>query len=342
MKKNPLVNLAVLLVSGALSIIISVFVINLIARRQNSLNARYYSNLDWEGKLINNIPSQSNMVYKNKVRGSDIEYTAKINSQGFRDYEYSIDKPADTLRIAVVGDSITYGAGVNLEDSYVKQLERLLNNRCSKKVEALNFGVAGASTINELELIQKKVLLYEPDILMLQMDPNDCDVIKQIKKVDPFLDKIILQLKKSDSDISRWLKCKLEFYKYYRYKKRLTLDDEYNNVVVPLQIIIDVCKEHNSMLVIISYDPVYRGQYYTKVLEFIEKEGIPLLDLSKTRFSKLSYKQRYVNPELDENGFPLDAHPNKYGCSVIAEEIYNFLEAIAGFRDRCFLVRSNE
>ena len=237
MKKNLLTNLIVLLVSSVITIIISIYILNLIARSDNSVNTQYYSNLDWEGRSINNVPFKSNMSYKNHVRATDIVYTVKINSQGFRDYEYSINKPANTLRIAVVGDSITYGAGVNLEDSYVKQLERLLNNRCSKKIEALNFGAAGASTINELELIQKKVLFYEPDILMLQMDPNDSNVIKQIKKVDPFLDKIILQLKKGNLDISRWLKCKLEFYKYYRYRKQLTLDDEYNNVVIPLKTI---------------------------------------------------------------------------------------------------------
>ena len=335
MKKNLVINIFLSAITIILGIAILVLVTQRIVRKQAPSISQYFTSLDWDDKPINDIPSKSNMVREKKARGTGRLFTVRINSQGFRDYEYEVDRLTNTIRIAAVGDSITFGEGVDLEDTYVKQLEEILNDYCSNKIEVLNFGASGASTINELELIQKKVLLYKPDILLLQMDPNDAQVIHQIRKVDPFLDKFIVNLKKSDLDIARWLKFKLEFYKYYKYRKSLTEEDEYNNVIVPLAEIIGICRENNIKLVVVSYDPVYRGSYYDKVLDFVRGQHLPLLDLSKTIFGRLPYRKKYVNGELDINGIPVDAHPSKYGGRVMAEVIRDFFKTIPEFINHC-------
>src|SRR3989344_7830887 len=51
----------------------------------------------------------------------------KINSEGLRDYEYRIKKPDNTFRIVVLGDSMVFGYGLDLEDTFPKFLERKLN-----------------------------------------------------------------------------------------------------------------------------------------------------------------------------------------------------------------------
>src|SRR5947209_20240288 len=55
-----------------------------------------------------------------------VDKPTHINSDGFRDREFSPAKPAGTQRIVCVGDSYTYGWGVDVRDSYPKQLERAL------------------------------------------------------------------------------------------------------------------------------------------------------------------------------------------------------------------------
>jgi hypothetical protein len=55
-----------------------------------------------------------------------------INSQGFRDKEFSLSKPTNTIRILAMGDSWTYGWYVNLNDTWPKKLENLLNERRNK------------------------------------------------------------------------------------------------------------------------------------------------------------------------------------------------------------------
>ena len=78
----------------------------------------------------------------------------QINSHGFRDRERAYDKPANTLRIAVFGNSWTEALQVPLEKTYTTVLEQkdLRGRGCfaPKQVEVLNFGVAGYSTAQEL------------------------------------------------------------------------------------------------------------------------------------------------------------------------------------------------
>jgi len=66
-------------------------------------------------------------------------YFIKINSDGFRGREYSVDKPSNTFRVIVLGDSFTFGQGFNLEDTFCYRLEKLLNeNHPEKNFEVLN------------------------------------------------------------------------------------------------------------------------------------------------------------------------------------------------------------
>jgi lysophospholipase L1-like esterase len=73
----------------------------------------------------------------------------RTNSQGMRDREYSQDKPPGTFRVALVGDSIGAGWGVNAEDRFEEILEELWNKRAGaisgRKVEFINCAVPGHS-----------------------------------------------------------------------------------------------------------------------------------------------------------------------------------------------------
>jgi len=102
-----------------------------------------------------------------EIRGVEI----KINAAGFRDKEYGPPESEKT-RIVCVGDSVTYGWMVALEDTYHKRLESLLNER-GYKAEVLGMGVPGYNTIQEYCLIREKALNFDPDLLLLQIVVND-------------------------------------------------------------------------------------------------------------------------------------------------------------------------
>ena len=95
----------------------------------------------------------------------------RINSHGYRDRERTLEKPTGVFRIAIVGDSITEARQVEPGETYAALLERRLNVSCpayaDRRIEVLNFGVAGYGTAQEL-LMLDRVWPFEPDLIVLQ------------------------------------------------------------------------------------------------------------------------------------------------------------------------------
>jgi hypothetical protein len=94
----------------------------------------------------------------------------QINSDGLRDEEHSLDKPENTIRIAILGDSYAEAIQVPLDKTFWKVIEDKLAH-CQKfdgkQVEVINFGVSGFGTVQELLTLRTKVWKYSPDIVLL-------------------------------------------------------------------------------------------------------------------------------------------------------------------------------
>jgi hypothetical protein len=93
-----------------------------------------------------------------------------INSDGWRDRERQKTKPANTVRIAVIGDSFTEAMHVPFEQTFCVLLEKKLpecNAFSGRQVEVLNLGVSGYGTAQELITLRQKVWEYSPDIVLL-------------------------------------------------------------------------------------------------------------------------------------------------------------------------------
>lgn len=93
------------------------------------------------------------------------------NAAGFRGPDFSASKPAGTYRIAVVGDSFTFGNGVRQEDRY----SDLIQARLPARFEVLNFGVAGNNTPEHYAQVQSIVKDLNPDFVLLQWYVNDME-----------------------------------------------------------------------------------------------------------------------------------------------------------------------
>lgn len=94
-----------------------------------------------------------------------------INAAGFRGPAFSDAKAPGTYRIAVVGDSFTYGNGVRQQDRY----SELLQAELPPHVEVLNFGQPGANTPEHLKLVQELLPRVHPDFVLLQWYVNDVE-----------------------------------------------------------------------------------------------------------------------------------------------------------------------
>ena len=109
---------------------------------------------------------------KARHQSSEFDITVKINSLGFRDFEYSITKKKK-YRIAVIGDSFTFGWGVDLEDCWVKIIEKELN-ASGVDVEILNLGKGGASPVDYIQTAEKAIPVLKPDLIVVcALQAND-------------------------------------------------------------------------------------------------------------------------------------------------------------------------
>jgi hypothetical protein len=109
---------------------------------------------------------------KARHQSSEFDITVKINSLGFRDYEYALTKKKK-YRVAVIGDSFTFGWGVDLEDCWVKILEKQLNTS-GVDVEILNLGKGGASPVDYLQTAEKTIPFLKPNLVIVcALQAND-------------------------------------------------------------------------------------------------------------------------------------------------------------------------
>ena len=93
--------------------------------------------------------------------------TYAINSLGFRDAEFTEQKPPGVFRILALGDSMTFGPGVQVEETYPKVLERLLNDGEEGHYQVINGGASGYSAYEELVTWRNRGEALDPDLVIV-------------------------------------------------------------------------------------------------------------------------------------------------------------------------------
>ncbi|HQR66939.1 MAG TPA: SGNH/GDSL hydrolase family protein [Thermoanaerobaculia bacterium] len=98
----------------------------------------------------------------------DFDHEIRINGRGLRDREFAAVPPAGTRRVLCLGDSFTWGMGVEAEETWPKVLERSLRG-----AEAMNAGVNAWTTSQELLWLRREGLTYRPDAVVVGFYVND-------------------------------------------------------------------------------------------------------------------------------------------------------------------------
>jgi hypothetical protein len=93
-----------------------------------------------------------------------------LNSRGLRNEEFLLPKPANTYRILNVGDSIAFGWEIRQEETYGKQLEKMLNSRGDgRRYEVINAAIPTWNVEAERNYFLQEGLSYEPDLVILDL-----------------------------------------------------------------------------------------------------------------------------------------------------------------------------
>jgi lysophospholipase L1-like esterase len=116
----------------------------------------------------------------------------RINGVGLRGPEITRQKPPQVCRVLLLGDSVTFGFGVSYEQTFAAQLQARLSPqgacgtgfqpvepglqaRATPRVEVLNAAAGGYNTYNERVFYETRGHLFQPDLVLLMVCPNDVD-----------------------------------------------------------------------------------------------------------------------------------------------------------------------
>ena len=168
-KKNILIGLSLSLVSVFFALLFSEWIIRQVMPQNTLQQAKLVSPKIFKKSQL--IPS----TLKKKLDTQHIALTREFsshyttNSLGYRGREFSVDKPEDTFRILMLGDSITFGRGVDDEQTFAYLLPGLLNGKYQdKNLEVINAGYYDGYSLDSYYVyLINEGLKLEPDLVVL-------------------------------------------------------------------------------------------------------------------------------------------------------------------------------
>lgn len=261
--------------------------------------------------------------------------TITINLQGRRDAEVTLAKPASTTRIALLGDSVAFGARVLVEDDFASLMQAALNaGSTARRYEVLNFGVSGYSTWQETSKFSEDALPYQPDVAMLVFVMNDLVDNNQASRLG-FLDMTRAQ------GVAQWLREHSAFYRFLReqvlsVEARMVLQDPcanadpqfcWDNSRRLLDQLDEATRKAGVRLAIMVFPPREQAvdpnsdldaRYQDILAAYARERGIPLVDpLPALRAEAGQGVELYVD----------DYHPNERGHVITTQVILEALRA---------------
>jgi len=260
------------------------------------------------------------------------------NPYGFNEQVHPLKKP-DSLqyRIAVLGDSFVWGAGVEDSIIWTNKLESIFNNQ-GNPVEIMNWGKSGWSTSDQINYLTSSGIQYEFDYLIFAFVVNDPvldssdivvlldrdgfvykNILRHVAKVFPnsvvftvdLIQNFIATVFKSDYDY--WLDTVL-YTEENLIKYRLMLRE-----------VKTFCDERSIKFAFImtpeSTSDIL-GNYFAKVQDILVQENITMLNLFpsvRDEFGSRNPRSLWANPA--------DGHPGTELTSLYARETFLFLQS---------------
>lgn len=255
----------------------------------------------------------------------------RLNAAGFRERDFTDAKAPGTYRIAVVGDSFTYGNGIRQQYRYSDVLQAHL----PAHIEVLNFGLAGANTPAHRRTIDRLLPNIHPDFVLLQwyindVEDDDSSGRPTFRRLLPF------------RSLHEWLSVNSALYtvtnmkwaelqilagmtvSYDAYLKRRLGDPDSRDSRRDRQLLtelIAMCKRHGVPIGIVLFpdttaslgDDYPFGYLHQRVLDVCNAQSITCLDLRRD-FSLVKQRQSLWANRLDH-------HPSARANAIAAERI---------------------
>jgi len=171
--KSFLQNSLLLCVVSLITILICEFALALVLP-QKTLFPRYVTSTEFPIAF----PPNTRMV---NSQGSQWEFIYNTNTIGRRGAYLPLAENYDSTNVVILGDSFTFGIGVNDDEIYTRKISEQLGT----KYAVINGGMAGWGIDSEIKWFYKYGTPYKPKYVVLQFTTNDlADSYTGVTKVE--------------------------------------------------------------------------------------------------------------------------------------------------------------
>lgn len=291
-KKKQIIGKVLLVsISTLLAVMIYLFYSNFINRDHDKkpISEKFWQNIYY--KENHSFPGHGFLLNPGKTlsymgnRRLQWPTTVIINKDGYRDIEYSQKKGPGVYRILLLGDSIVFGLGVNLEDTFAKALERQLN-QTGNRYEVLNGGLPDSTPYFQLHFFKNTFSGFNPDMIIWFYSPSDynCFTIDTASRMaaNSYL------REQAGGLFQKWEELNLNFKNKYNEIEMQILDFKEGNHVQHIPELLNVCIKqpvlelkriiepgNTRLLFVILEDS---SMLIWQISEFIRNLGVPVVN----------------------------------------------------------------
>ncbi|HBP89272.1 MAG TPA: hypothetical protein DD706_16415 [Nitrospiraceae bacterium] len=274
-------------------------------------------------KQVSDIPGMGHEHVPGRS-GTYMGVPVTINSHGWRDKEYSLEKPEGVTRIMMLGDSVTFGWGAPPEGITSHILEDLLNHQPDGRTyEVLNTGIGNSNTAMQTAYFLHSGYRFNPDLVILNYFINDAEptpVRKENLLIEHFYSAVFFA---GRWDIlMRTFLGKSDWSRYYHdlYNANQPGWQATQEAISQLSAF---CHKNKIPLLVVHYPELHQLSPYPfheesqLVAKVVESQAIPFLDLLPAVIHE-EPRTLWVTPT--------DAHPNGKAGALFAQQIFQELQ----------------
>jgi lysophospholipase L1-like esterase len=246
--------------------------------------------------------------------------TVSINSDGFRDREYDLNEKK-VKRIIFLGDSLTFGWGVEKEQTFEELLENYLNT--FDKTQIINFAVGNYNTEQEVNLFIQNYQKYKPNAVVLFYFINDAEETQQRNIYRVFGESQLITLLWSRINQLKSANSGQDYKSYYKNLYEFENSTGWEIAIDNFRILKDFCIEKDISLKVILLPDFHNLQNYPFldeneiIMNFLNSQNIEALDITQKFSGIVEANKLWV--ALD------DAHPNALTHEMIYEFTKDFI-----------------
>lgn len=266
--------------------------------------------------------------------GTDYVMEVRTNSLGFRDQEGEAEAP-DTETVVFLGDSFTFGFGVDLDQRFDEVLAQKLNET---EYRLINLGTPAWGTLQATRYLLDRLQEFDPDIVVLTFCANDPSDDAYFRKKGQSFDAVMFPGKRflrNHSHLFRYATHQAFRLLHTYFVRRgqqanaganvdtqagvLITDEQWQSTFGVLNEFVERLRNHNPEIrLIIQATNPFHDEIHHHLSEFAERPNVTFVDLGRWTES--------LGPADIRLSF--DGHWNPLMHAISAEALYETLEGL--------------